>query len=355
MNKLIIPTDALKTFDFGDKEGTPQNDATNKIIWDHILNTPDKPMYDQGETFNEAVARVIPKIKEIISKAPNNTVVVTHNSVYGLINLWNKEGRPETFDRKLREKYINQDNKFPTGSFFKIKTDNGVVYIVRHGETEDNKRKVFRRANVALTEKGIEEATQVGKDLSNIHIPKIISSSLPRAIHTSELILNEQNYMALTLKPQGISLKKRMAPMPMEEKKESKKEESNESEAMEVAEFIDCIMTGAVIVHKMHLRETGPGSYAAHKALNKLYDELPEHADAIAETYQGKMGVILPNVSEVDQMEYLKMNHLEYVEYLIKDVEEDRVVFGNCSTMQNLVDELLATLYSARYKLKFLS
>lgn len=139
------------------------------------------------------------------------------------------------------------------------------------------------------------------------------------------------------------------------EDKETPAEEAVETPELEVAEFIDCILVGAVIVHKMHLRVTGPGSYATHKALNELYDTLPNHGDALAEGYQGKMGIILPNVAEVDQMEYLKMSPLEYVEYLIKDVEEDRVVFGDCPTMQTLVDNLMIDLYSARYKLKFLS
>jgi DNA-binding ferritin-like protein len=136
--------------------------------------------------------------------------------------------------------------------------------------------------------------------------------------------------------------------------KSTPKQESS-IEAKAVAEFIDCIMTGAVIAHKMHLRETGQGSYAAHKALNKLYEVLPEHSDTLAEAYQGKAGIILPQVDTVKQSEYLSMNHLEYTEYLIKYVEDKRIVFGSSSTMQNLVDELLADLYSVRYKLKFLS
>ena len=55
VSSKIIPTDALKTFDFGDKEGTPQTDAANKTIHNNIVNNPDKPMFDEGETFNEAV------------------------------------------------------------------------------------------------------------------------------------------------------------------------------------------------------------------------------------------------------------------------------------------------------------
>lgn len=189
--KNIEATDALKTFDFGDKEGTPQTDAANKIIHNNIVNNPDKPMFDEGETFNEAVKRVVPIMEDVITNSPDNTTIVTHNSVYGLINLWNKNGRPKTFDKILREKYVKQDNQFPTGSYFKIKTDKGDAYIVRHGETTDNAKKVFRTAKAELTDKGVGEAEAVGKKLSDLEIPKIISSSLPRAIHTSNLIMQE--------------------------------------------------------------------------------------------------------------------------------------------------------------------
>ena len=188
--KNIESTDALKTFDFGDKEGTPQTDAANKTIHNNIVNNPDKPMFDEGETFNEAIKRVVPIMEDVIKTSPDNTTIVTHNSVYGLINLWNKNGRPKTFDKLLREKYVKQDNQFPTGSYFKIKTDNGDAYIVRHGETTDNAKKVFRTAKAELTDKGVGEAEAVGKKLADLEIPKIISSSLPRAIHTSNIIMD---------------------------------------------------------------------------------------------------------------------------------------------------------------------
>jgi hypothetical protein len=42
----------------------------------------------------------------------------------------------------------------------------------------------------------------------------------------------------------------------------------------------------------LHLKVTGPGSYAAHQAL-KLYEELPGHADDLAEGYQGAAEVLL--------------------------------------------------------------
>ena len=53
------------------------------------------------------------------------------------------------------------------------------------------------------------------------------------------------------------------------------------------------LMNAATSFHKLHLKVTGEGSYAAHKALNELYDALPGHADVLAEGYQGAAEKIL--------------------------------------------------------------
>ncbi len=47
------------------------------------------------------------------------------------------------------------------------------------------------------------------------------------------------------------------------------------------------LMNAAQSFHKLHLKITGTGSYAAHKALNELYDALPGHADDLADGFQG--------------------------------------------------------------------
>jgi hypothetical protein len=39
--------------------------------------------------------------------------------------------------------------------------------------------------------------------------------------------------------------------------------------------------------HILHLKVTGEGSYAAHKALNTLYDQIPDFVDTLMEGYQG--------------------------------------------------------------------
>ena len=54
-----------------------------------------------------------------------------------------------------------------------------------------------------------------------------------------------------------------------------------------VATCVTELMNARTSFHKLHLKVTGVGSYASHKALNELYDALPDHADALAEGYQG--------------------------------------------------------------------
>jgi hypothetical protein len=45
--------------------------------------------------------------------------------------------------------------------------------------------------------------------------------------------------------------------------------------------------------HKLHLKVTGEGSYAAHIAIGDFYDGLPGHADTLIEGYQGVAEKIL--------------------------------------------------------------
>jgi hypothetical protein len=45
--------------------------------------------------------------------------------------------------------------------------------------------------------------------------------------------------------------------------------------------------------HKLHLKVTGEGSYAAHIAIGDFYEGLPGHADTLIEGYQGVSEKIL--------------------------------------------------------------
>lgn len=127
------------------------------------------------------------------------------------------------------------------------------------------------------------------------------------------------------------------------------------SSSVTIEQFIDCIMTMAVVFHKLHLQTKGQGSYAQHKALNEIYDALPDHADGLVESYQGYYGKLIENYPSMDQLPYLKMTPLEAVSKLLIYVEDNRKVFGTNSMLQNQVDELVKLVSEIKYKLTFLS
>lgn len=61
--------------------------------------------------------------------------------------------------------------------------------LVRHGETEWNRKGVFRgRADVALNEMGRRQAAAAGRALSGLDIRRIYASPLLRAVETASLI-----------------------------------------------------------------------------------------------------------------------------------------------------------------------
>jgi hypothetical protein len=47
------------------------------------------------------------------------------------------------------------------------------------------------------------------------------------------------------------------------------------------------MMNAATSFHRLHLKITGDGSYAAHKALGDFYEGMHGHADTLIEGYQG--------------------------------------------------------------------
>lgn len=114
--------------------------------------------------------------------------------------------------------------------------------------------------------------------------------------------------------------------------------------------LIEILLTDRTVAHAAHLRT---GSYAAHMALGGFYDAVGGHADAIAEAYQGRYLRLL-NVNAVaaetpdDMVAHLqaRTREIEAVRYDAAPRED--------TTLQNLIDDALATYYSTIYKLAFL-
>ncbi|HOO60867.1 MAG TPA: histidine phosphatase family protein [Bacillota bacterium] len=64
------------------------------------------------------------------------------------------------------------------------------LYLTRHGETVWNTEyRMQGRENSPLTEKGIEGARTLSRELVNIPIQKCFVSPMPRAVHTAHLLL----------------------------------------------------------------------------------------------------------------------------------------------------------------------
>ncbi len=75
------------------------------------------------------------------------------------------------------------------------------LYIVRHGETVWNIEGRFQgHMDSPLTEKGKQQARELGRKLNNITFDEVFSSDLGRAKHTAELIVLEKKLAVKTTK-----------------------------------------------------------------------------------------------------------------------------------------------------------
>ena len=123
----------------------------------------------------------------------------------------------------------------------------------------------------------------------------------------------------------------------------------------ETAKLVAELLNASSHLHKTHLGLSGPGSFAAHLALNDFYDAIKAHADDLAEGYQGAELRLLdiPLVQE----EYACKSVADALSYL----QELKVKVNNLqgimphSEIVNDLDEIKSTINTASYKLKFLA
>ena len=113
------------------------------------------------------------------------------------------------------------------------------------------------------------------------------------------------------------------------------------------------LMNAATSFHKLHLKVQGSGAYAAHKALNELYDALPGHADDLAEGYQGAAERILEYTESSPRTLASPTEGLSYIRDLITMVTGLQAKMPY-SEIVNDLDLVKSTLNSTKYKLLFL-
>lgn len=68
------------------------------------------------------------------------------------------------------------------------------IYLTRHGETEWNQKRLMQGwKDSPLTDKGIEQASQLSKRMSTVTLHAIYSSTSQRAVQTAEIAKGEKN------------------------------------------------------------------------------------------------------------------------------------------------------------------
>jgi hypothetical protein len=105
------------------------------------------------------------------------------------------------------------------------------------------------------------------------------------------------------------------------------------------------------VTHSVHLNTR---SYAKHKALGKFYTGVVDLADAFAEAYQGRHGLIGP----ITLMSAKKTsNVVEFLQDQLAEIEANRYKFCDKeeTSIQNIIDEIVALYLSTLYKLRFLA
>ena len=118
-----------------------------------------------------------------------------------------------------------------------------------------------------------------------------------------------------------------------------------------IGQFISTLFASRTQAHVFHLQTP---SFAAHKALNEFYDEIVGITDGIAESYQGKYGIIT-GYSNVALQEYESCEAIiMFFEMLCMYVEKSRQMLPQDSYLQNQIDEIVALIKSTIYKLRFL-
>jgi len=113
------------------------------------------------------------------------------------------------------------------------------------------------------------------------------------------------------------------------------------------------LMNAATSIHKLHLKVTGTGSFAAHKALNDLYDALPGHADDLAEGFQGASEKLLSYAEVAPRKLDTVADAIDYIKDMCDMVckLQDKMPY---SEIVNDLDTIKSTMNSAKYKLLFL-
>jgi len=120
---------------------------------------------------------------------------------------------------------------------------------------------------------------------------------------------------------------------------------------MKAADFVGALFLARDVAHSVHLNTR---SFSKHMALNTFYDSIIDHADAFAEAYQGRHGLIGPITLRSAKK---TGNIIEFLEDQLKEIEAARydVCEKTDTSIQQLIDNIVELYLTTLYKLRFLA
>jgi hypothetical protein len=113
------------------------------------------------------------------------------------------------------------------------------------------------------------------------------------------------------------------------------------------------MMNAATSFHRLHLKVTGEGSYAAHKALGNFYEGLHGHADTLVEGYQGTAEKLLSYTDMPIRTLDTVADGVGYLRDMYNVINKLQGMMPYSEIVNNL-DLVKDSINSTKYKLLFL-
>ena len=120
---------------------------------------------------------------------------------------------------------------------------------------------------------------------------------------------------------------------------------------MKPADFLGLLFLARDVAHSVHLNTR---SFSKHMALQTFYDGIIDHADAFAEAYQGRHGLMGPITLHSAKK---TANIIEFLQASLAEIEAARydVCDKSDSSLQQLIDNIVELYLTTLYKLRFLA
>lgn len=150
-------------------------------------NGDEKPIEElkdkkDNESFEQFKDKTISDIKDIANRVPDKTAIVTHSTTMSILKKWLDNGYDET-------KITQSPNKtIYNGQIIELDINGKKLYVLRHGESDANSRKIDNEKNTPLTDRGVEDSVMIADYLDYLGVKNVISTDTKRTIDTASII-----------------------------------------------------------------------------------------------------------------------------------------------------------------------